>query len=392
MYRLHERLGPEKWMGYVRSVVTMKDVALAAGVSPATVSNAFRGQTRRLSEAQRDHIFAVASKLGYHGPDPAGSALRTGVVGAIGVMFTETLSFAFDDASALLLLKGIAQVAEKVDVSLALLPFPPLTPGEDIVARQERYATVVRRSLVDSFLAYSMPDNHPAVVAAIGRKLPMVVIDAPFHDAAHYVGIRDRAAARNAVEYLISLGHQKFGILVDRLAPDGHSGFVTPARLNATQEAVPRERLRGYRDALRAAGIDWKSVAIFEAGGLTAPLFPIAAEAFLDSCDVTAILVTKDELALAVLRACRRRNIAVPEEISVVGFDDIPASSDAGLTTVHRDFVEEGRAAAQMLIDGIADGPRKLLFPTSFVVRNSTGPAARTARVSKRPRRVRPKS
>lgn len=355
----------------------MKDVASAAGVSPATVSNAFRGRTGRLSETQRRHIFEVAEKLGYHGPDPAGSTLRTGVVGAIGVMFTESLSFAFDDASALLILKGIAQVAEKSDVSLALLPFPPLTPGEDIAARQQRYATVVRRSLVDSFLAYSMPDDHPAVVAAISRGLPMVVIDAPFHHGAHYVGIHDRAAARGAAEYLLSLGHSRFGILVDRLAPDGHSGFLTAARLKRTQEAVPRERLRGYRDALKAAGIDWKSVPIFEAGGLTAPSFATAAEAFLDACDVTAVLVTKDELGLAILRACRRRNIAVPEDISVVGFDDIPAATEAGLTTVHRDFVDEGRAAAQMLIDDVPGEPRKLLFPTSLVVRGSTGPPKR---------------
>ncbi len=102
----------------------MKDVVLAAGVSPATVSNAFRGRSERLSEPQRVHILNVASELGYHGPDPAGSVLRTGVVEAIGVMFSETLSFAFDDASAVLLLKGIAQAAERADLSLVLLPFP----------------------------------------------------------------------------------------------------------------------------------------------------------------------------------------------------------------------------------------------------------------------------
>ena len=360
----------------------MKDVALAAGVSAATVSNAFRGRTGRLSETQRLHILSVASDLGYHGPDPAGSALRTGVVGAIGVMFTETLSFAFDDASAVLLLKGISQAAERADLSLALLPFPPMREGEDLSQRHLRDASVVRRSLVDSFLAYSMPDNHPAVVAAISRGLPTVVIDAPFKREVHYVGIRDRTAARDAAQHLLSLGHRKFGILVDRLAPDGHSGFVTTARLKACQEAVPRDRLRGYRDALRAAGIDWNAVAVFEAGGLTAPHFQAAAEALLDSADVTAILATKDELALAVLRACQQRNIVVPEHMSVVGFDDAPAAAQAGLTTVHREFVDEGRTAAQLLIDSIPGvPPRKVLFPTSFVVRSSTSaPAANTGR------------
>ncbi len=359
------------------AVVTMKDVALAAGVSAATVSNAFRGRTARLSEAQRLHILEVANELGYHGPDPAGSALRTGVVGVIGVMFTETLSFAFDDASAVLLLKGISQAAERADVSLALLPFPPLTAGEDLALRHRRDASVVRRSLVDSFLAYSMPDDHPAVVAAISRRLPTVVIDAPSTLDVHYVGIRDRVAARGAAEHLVSLGHRRFAILVDRLAPDGHSGFVTAARLRATQEAVPRERLRGYREALRKAGIDWSTVDVYEAGGLTAPLFELAAEALLESSAATAILATKDELGLALLRACQRRDIAVPGEISVVGFDDVPAAAVAGLTTVHRDFVDEGRTAAQLLIDNVPETPpRKVLFPTSFVLRESTGPYA----------------
>lgn len=355
----------------------MKDVASAAGVSAATVSNAFSGRTGRLSEAQRVHILSVASELGYHGPNPAGSALRTGVVGAIGVMFTETLSFAFDDASAVLLLKGISQACERADVLLALLPFPPTAEGEDLAQRHQRDAQVVRRSLVGSFLAYSMPDNHPAVVAAIGRGLPTVIIDAPFNQDVHYVGIRDRAAARDAADHLLSLGHKKFGILVDRLAPDNHSGFVSAARLKASQEAVPRERLSGYRDALRKAGIEWKDVAVFEAGGLTAPGFDVAADTLLDSSEVTAVLATKDELALAMLRACRRRGIAVPDQMSIVGFDDVPAAAEAGLTTVHRDFVAEGRAAAQLLIDNDPEAPpRKVLFPTAFVVRTSTGPPA----------------
>jgi DNA-binding LacI/PurR family transcriptional regulator len=220
-----------------------------------------------------------------------------------------------------------------------------------------------------------MPDNHPAVVAAIARNLPTVVIDAPFNRDVHYVGIRDRAAARGVAEYLLSLGHRKFAILVDRLAPDGHSGFVDAARFKATQEAVPRARLRGYREALQAAGIAWNDVAVLEAGGLTAPHFHVAAEMLLDSSDATAVLATKDELALALLRACRRRNVAVPEAMSVVGFDDVPAAEAAGLTTVHRDFVDEGRTAAQLLIDNVSGAPpRKVLFPTSLTLRASTGP------------------
>lgn len=363
-------------MGYLLAVVTMKDVALAAGVSPATVSNAFRGRAGKLSETQRLRVLDVAAELGYHGPDPAGRALRTGVIGAIGAMFTETLSFAFDDASAVLLLKGISQIAEQADLTLSLLPFPPHTPGADAAARHQRDSRIVRDSLVDRFLAYSMPDDHPAVVTAVARGLPTVIVDAPFRQDVHYVGIRDRVAAREAAEHLIALGHSKFGIIVDRLVPDGRSGFVNAARLKSTQEAVPRERLAGYREAFTAAGIAWSSVPVLEAGGLTVPLFDVAADLLLDTHDVTAVLTVNDELGMAVLRACRRRNIAVPEQLSVVGFDDVPAAADVGLTTVHQSFVEKGRVAAQLLTDGAAVAPQRVLLPTSFVERTSTAAPA----------------
>ncbi|MET0898011.1 MAG: substrate-binding domain-containing protein [Mycobacterium sp.] len=352
----------------------MKDVALAAGVSAATVSNAFRGESARLSEAQRVRILQVAADLGYHGPDPTGRALRTGIVGAIGVMFSEALSFVFDDASAVMLLKGISQAAEDADLSLVLLPFPPSSTDEGRVVRHERDVRVVRRSLVDGFLAYSMPDDHPAVVTAVSRQLPTVIVDAPYHHDVHYVGIRDRAAAKSAAEHVLDLGHRKIGVLVDRLVPDGRSGFVTPARLRATQETVPRERLRGYRDAFRAAGIDWASVPVLEAGGLTVPHFDVAADRLLDELpELTAVVAVNDELALAMLRTCRRRGIDVPTQLSVVGFDDVPAAGEAGLSTVHQDFVEKGRVACQLLIDPV-DTPQKVMLGTRFVVRQSTAP------------------
>jgi DNA-binding LacI/PurR family transcriptional regulator len=352
----------------------MKDVALAAGVSAATVSNAFRGQTARLSEAQRVRILEVAAELGYHGPDPAGRALRTGIVGTIGVMFSEALSFVFDDASAVMLLKGISQAAEDADLSLVLLPFPPSPTDGGRADRSERDARLVRRSLVDGFLAYSMPDDHPAVLTAVSRQLPTVIVDAPYHRNVHYVGIRDRAAARSAAEHVLGLGHRSVGVLVDRLVPDGRSGFVTPARLRATQEAVPRERLRGYRDAFRGAGIDWAAVPVLEAGGLTVPHFDVAADRLLDERpELTAVIAGNDELALAVIRACRRRGVAIPEDLSVVGFDDVPAAAEAGLSTVHQDFVEKGRVASQMLIEPVQT-PQKVLLDTDFAVRRSTAP------------------
>ncbi|MCV7131952.1 substrate-binding domain-containing protein [Mycobacterium hodleri] len=103
------------------------------------------------------------------------------------------------------------------------------------------------------------------------------------------------------------------------------------------------------------------------------PHFDAGAEKLLhDRPDLTAILAVNDELALAALRVCQRREIAVPRQLSVVGFDDVPAAAAAGITTIHQDFVEKGTIASQLLIDQ-SDTPQKVILPTSLMTRQSTG-------------------
>jgi DNA-binding LacI/PurR family transcriptional regulator len=98
------------------------------------------------------------------------------------------------------------------------------------------------------------------------------------------------------------------------------------------------------------------------------------ADLLLDTHDVTAVLAVNDELALAVLRGCRRRRIAVPEDLSVVGFDDVPSAAEAGLATVHQSFLEKGRVAAGLLTQDASAPPKNILLPTHFVERSSTAP------------------
>ena len=97
-------------------MVTMKDVAKAAGVSQASVSYAYSGSPR-VSAPQRDQIFAVAAKLGYTGPNIAGSSLRLGRIGTVGVLVPGSLALAVEDPSTMLLMKGIVEVGELADVA-----------------------------------------------------------------------------------------------------------------------------------------------------------------------------------------------------------------------------------------------------------------------------------
>jgi len=347
----------------------MRDVAQAAGVSQAAVSYAYN-RPGKLSEAQRERIFQIAEDLGYVGPHATGRSLRTGLVGALGLMITDSLPYAFDDPATAALLKGISEVGELSEVALTLLPCPLESD------RMAQGSGVLLRGLVDGFLAYAMPEGHPAVETALRRQLPVVIIDGPNPGGLPRVGIRDREAAREAATHLLSLGHRRVGVLVDRLLPDGHSGPVTPARRRQARDLVMKERLAGYAAAFRSAGIPWSSATVIEAGGFNEAASQTAAESLLGHPEpVTAVLAATDVLALATIGAARRRGLRIPRDLSVIGFDDLPVAAPAELSTVRQPLVDKGRQAARLLLDVIGGAqPREIVLPTELVVRATTAP------------------
>lgn len=348
--------------------VTMRDVAAAAGVSQATVSNAYSG-SGRLSAGRREHVLAVARSLGYPGPSGAGRSLRTGRTGAVGVMVTDALTFALEDAAAIELLRGIAAVGEARDIALTLLPFP-------VGAEEAAVAAGTRRGVVDGFLVFSMPDRHPAVEAARARREPMVVIDAPRLDAVPVVGIDDGGAARAAAAAVLGRGHRRVAILVDRLSPDDHSGPVDAARLAAARDQVARERVGGYLAACAAAGA---AATVIEAGGFSPRRFRAATVAALERAAPTAILATTDAVAMAALAELAERGVAVPEEIAVLGFDGVAEAERAGLSTVEQSLVEKGGRAMRMLLASIeGEAPESVLLPTHFAPRATTAAPPQT--------------
>lgn len=358
-------------------MVTMKDIAKAAGVSQASVSNAYN-RPERLSPTQREHVLEVARSLGYPGPNAAGRSLRTGRAGAIGVMVTDALTFALEDPAAVALLRGIAGVGEVRDIALTLLPFTG--PNE---ATANARSPIVRdaartalRGVVDGFLVFSMPDGHPAVEAALARQQPLVVIDAPKQTGVPFVGIHDKRAALDAAAHVLAQGHRRVGILVDRLSPDGYAGPVDAARRRNALDGVARERVAGYVHACADAELASEAVQVVEAGAFSPAAFRAALDRLLAESEPTVILATTDAVALAVLEALDDRGVAVPDAISVLGFDGVPQAARAGLTTVEQPIVEKGRRAASMLL-ALLDGeaPGRSYLPTELVVRTSTGPA-----------------
>ncbi len=136
-----------------------------------------------------------------------------------------------------------------------------------------------------------------------------------------------------------------------------------------------KERLAGYASACRTFTVPWSSAVVVEAGGFDYELSRTAVETLLDAGPVTAVIAASDLLALAAIDVAQERGLRVPQDLSVVGFDDIPAARAAGLTTVRQPLVDKGREAAQLLLDIIGGGAgREITLPTELVVRESSGP------------------
>ncbi len=344
---------------------TLQTIADAVGVSRTTVSNAYN-RPEQLTAELRQRIMDVAEQLGYSGPDPSARSLRTGTSEAVGLVFAGSLSDALSEPTAMAFMRGVADAGQDAELGLLLLPAP---------IHEDTAATAIRNAKVDGFILYSVAADNPALAAVLDRRLPIVIADEPDLGAdAAFIGIDDRGGARAAAQHLLELGHTRFGVLAYRLRSDGYRGLVDRSRRDQASSRVARGRFAGYAEALEAAGIDWDSVPIVEAGGNT-PQASRAAAAELLSLDPppTAVLGLNDNMALAALLEAAGRGWDVPGDLSVVGFDDVPRASVSNppLTTVRQPLFEKGRAALRVLEN--AAGNLRVELPIEFIARGSTG-------------------
>jgi DNA-binding LacI/PurR family transcriptional regulator len=369
--RKKQKAGGASW-GPGGNRVTLTRIARELGVSAMTVSNAYN-RPDQLSGALREQILETAKRLGYHGPDPVGRSLRRQRTDVVGILYSNPLSYAFDDPAAVSFLRGLSSVTEEADLGLLLVP----AAGGGASNRRDPRAAA--QAAVDGFVIYSMGDEEALLEAALGRRLPMVVVDQPLKEGVPFVGVDDEAAARTAVEHLLHLGHERFAIVSFALSPDGREGIAHPDRQEQATFRVSRMRLRGYRATLEDAGLLWSEVPVYECPGSTKELGHRAAEALLYSEQrPTAILALSDQLALGAIEWMTEQRISVPEDVSVVGFDDVPAaaSADPSLTTVHQDHAEKGIMAGRALVSQLREdgSPSAGSLATRLVVRGSTSP------------------
>ncbi|MEU4098402.1 LacI family DNA-binding transcriptional regulator [Streptomyces sp. NPDC026673] len=325
----------------------MADVAKLAGVSAQTVSRVSNGFPGVLEET-RQQVLAAMKELGYR-PNSAARALKRGEFRTIGVIL-----FNLSSTGNMRTLEAVASSAAREGYATTLLPVT--VPTQDGVRGA---FSRLGELAVDGVVMIMEVHLLDAMTVALPPTAPVVVVDSDAGGQYCVVDTDQASGARTAVEHLLDLGHAT----VRHIAGPKES-FAAERRVNAWREALEAAG-REVPELLRG---DWSAESGYEAG------LRIAAD---PGC--TAVFVANDQMALGLLRALREQGRRVPEDVSVVGFDDIPeaASFMPPLTTIHQDFAEVGRRCVDGVLRQIRNDEAErgtTLVPTSLVVRRSTAP------------------
>ena len=306
------------------------DVARAAGVSKTAVSFAFNSPGRLRPETAT-RIHEVAESLGYR-PHPVARMLTQGETLTLGVLTPQALSVVFSNPFFGAFTEGVALAAEQSGYGLHFI-----SPVHGSLAR------AVGRATVDGVVAIGLSDDHPEVEQIRRAGLPIVLVDSTALPEHPSVGVDDEGGAALAAEHLLGLGHRDF--LVIGVEPP-------PPAQRLGREGVTGRRLLGYRTALSTAGIELGDDRILVGpasvdGGVAAMRC-----AWQRELRPTAVLAMSDAMAIGAMRAARDIGLAVPDDISVVGFDDIDlaAHTDPPLTTVHQPIRRKGEEAVRLLM------------------------------------------
>ncbi|HQY29655.1 MAG TPA: LacI family DNA-binding transcriptional regulator [Thermomicrobiales bacterium] len=315
---------------------TIKDVAGALGVAVSTVSNAYN-RPDQLSAELRAKVFATAAAIGYAGPHPAARGLRKQSTGQIAVLLGQSLAMTLIDPVATATLQGIAAVLS--DHRLALLLVPAQSVGGPPV--------------VDGTLVMGLDASEPTVARVRAYGGPVVLIDQTTDFDLPAITVGDDQAGRGIFSHVVGLGHSRIAIVVDRLQVNEVPGRVSAQASSTATFGRASAQLRGFQLGALNASIPWETVPVYAAAADTEVAGQAISELVLaDVPTPTVILCTSDRLAAGVMTGLLQANVRVPDDTSVVGFDDTPLARATvpPLTSVRLDHDAKGRAAARTLL------------------------------------------
>ena len=326
--------------------ITIHDVARTAGVSVATVSKAINGRDG-VSPSTLEHVQEVVARLGYESSLVA-TSLRRRRTDVIGVLVAEFEPFAVQ------LLQGVSAALQ--GTRFDVLAYAGSVSAGEHVGWERRSLSRLGGTLIDGAILVT-PTTTPAQGA-----VPIVAIDPNAGpDGPASVSVRNVDGAFAATTHLISLGHRRIAHLRGR-----------------TDLESAHQREEGYRRALEDAGIGFDPALVAD-GGYRAAASTAGATALLDlAAPPTAVFAANDLSGIEMIRVAVERGLRVPEDLSVVGFDDVPeaAAHIPQLTTVRQPLIEMGAEAVRVLLAMLDGGPQEhVRMPAELVVRASTAAA-----------------
>lgn len=335
--------------------VTSQDVAEKAGVSRTTVSlvlNNIPGSS--ISPNTRQKVLQVAQELNYV-PNAAAQALAAGTAQAIGLLLIRNSGQIGMDAFLPQTLDGMLQITGQAGMRL-------MVELVDASHQEKAYLDLARAKRIDGFILSGPCFDDQALNALQEVNFPTVLLGQVPGSGFNSVDVDNRAAAYMAVAHMIKLGHRPIACITN--APVIYTAAM--------------ERLSGYRQALEDNGIVYNPELVRYGDFDTRSGYNLMKELLNLDHKFSAVFIASDTLAYGALRALHERGLAIPRDLAMVGFDDLPFSTytNPPLTTVHLPAVELAKVAAQMLVQLLkGDEPvsRSVVLETSLVVRESCG-------------------
>lgn len=339
--------------------VTIRDVAAEAGVSPTAVSFAFNAP-EQLGQATYERILRVAARLQYQ-PHPVARTLATGRTGILGLVLPADLHWTLSDPFFRLFIGEFGALCDKHRLHLLL-----------VSARSDTNANLLNSVAADGFLIIGINQSHALSRAAEQAMRPVVLLDSERSIAAPQIALDDFQGAYLAAQHLIERGHTNIAVSAMRL---------TPSKLKSVPYIT---RIEGYKQAVADAGLPPETLQIV----YTEENHAADAQRGVDSFQAiwslpqrpTAVLCVSDTRGLDIMQAAMAAGVSIPNELAIIGFDDIPeaATAPVPLTTIRQNVIQRCRRAFHLLNRLIEEHPQSDVYqqaqidPVELVVRASS--------------------
>jgi len=331
--------------------MTIEEIAELAGVSKTTVSRVLNNKPD-VNKATREKILQIISDNDFQ-PNAFAKAFSLQKSHSIGLIIPYETDYIFSNPFYIEVMRGVSTEINNRGYYLSIC-YP----------KDHNYVDMYKQKRVDGYILMSPGSYHSHIIESLYE------VKAPFISTAHIpdypdmisVDVDNYAGGRMITEYLVGLGHKVIAYI---------------GKLSVTSST---DRLHGYQDILKENGIipDEKLVKISNAGTSDSG-YQIMKELLSETKDITAVFAASDIMTGGIIKAIKEAGLCVPEDISVVGFDDIPSSeyADPPLTTVKQPAFQKGVEATKMLIDLIEDeiSPESKILDLELIIRKSTGAA-----------------